>query len=166
MHPSFPNQIHPSSHYKSKITIFHIADKIIKCLKQAQENYFFEDATNLSKFDVGQLVLDQDIYLYPIQPKPQVFVHPIKFLETLMDALISRMERVYEEDQDCIVIIFSRKKEKICIRIFKDIESENFSHRLKLESSAHGILKVVLKQTSSISLFKRIEDRLKDKNEL
>jgi len=159
MHPKAPN-LNKTVH--SKVTIFHIADKILKYLKQAQDTYFI--TPNLPKFNFGRLYQDQQgIYVYPFQPKSGIFLDEVEFLEKLKDVLLSKSEKL-SEDKNRLEVVLSIRREKIQMKILKNIERENHAYSLKIESSIHGILKVVLKQTHTSSLQKRIQNKIKEKS--
>jgi hypothetical protein len=146
-------------------TVFDIASHIIECLEQAERIYFMKDSVSPSNFSqIGGLSNNEGIWELPIQPRADVFVHPIKFLMILKDVLISKSEKVLEEKDNCQVIVSSIEMQKVCMKIWKNIESQDQVYSLRIECPEHQILKVTLKQMHTSSLKKRIQLKLRERN--
>ena len=165
-------QMHPSSHHQNTThppfshitTIFDIASHIVECIEQAERIYFIKDSippSNLSQ--IGGLSINDGIWELPIQPRAEVFVNPIKFLMILKDVLISKSEKVLEEEENCKVIVSSIEVEKVRMKIWKNIESQDHIYSLRIECPENQILKVTLKQMHTSSLKKRIQIKLKER---
>jgi len=165
MHSSSHHQNPTNSPFSHITTVVDIASHIVECIQHAERIYFMKDSTSPSKFSqIGGLSINEGVWELPIQPRAEVFVNPIKFLKILKDVLISKSEKVLEEKENCQVIVSSIEMGKICMKIWKNIESQNQIHSLRIECPENQFLKVTLKQTHTSSLKKRIQLKLKERH--
>jgi len=150
----------------SKTTIFDIASKILECIAQAEKKYFSKDSISQSKFSqIGLLSNSQDIWEYPIQPRENASVNPVRFLKIFKDVLIKESENVPKVTADyCEIAVCLVGMEKTSLKIFHKLENHNKTFSLKIKSQVHGVLKVLFKQMPSFSERKMIQKELEDKN--